>query len=82
MVPGELPGANVPPLLIVVAPTVPVPASMAPLFTVTGELAIEPFTISVPALTAVAPEYVLMPDSVSVPVPIFVRPPVPDMAPE
>ena len=55
---------------------------MAPLFTVTGELAIEPFTISVPALTAVAPEYVLMPDSVSVPVPIFVRPPVPDMAPE
>jgi len=28
---------------------------MAPAFTVTAELAIEPFTISVPALTVVAP---------------------------
>ena len=44
MVPGELPGANMPPLVIVVAPTVPVPASKAPAFTVTAELAIEPFT--------------------------------------
>ena len=56
MVPDELPGANVPPLMIVVAPTVPVPASVAPDFTVTAELAIDPFTISVPALIAVAPE--------------------------
>ena len=55
MVPGELPGAKVPPLLIVVAPTVPVPPSVAPLLTVTAELAIEPFTDSVPALTVVAP---------------------------
>ena len=55
MVPGELPGAKVAPLLMVVAPTVPVPASMAPLFTVTAELAIAPFTMSVPALTVVAP---------------------------
>ncbi len=56
IVPGELPGAKVPPLKIVVAPTVPMPASVAPLFTVTAELAIAPFTMSVPALTAVAPE--------------------------
>jgi hypothetical protein len=56
MVPGELPGANVPPLMMVVAPTVPMPESMAPAFTVTAELAIEPLTISVPALTVVVPE--------------------------
>src|SRR5262245_64402350 len=37
---------------------------------------------SVPALTAVAPEYVPAPDSVRLPVPILVRPPVPAMAPE
>ena len=57
MLPGVLvgPGANMPPLKIVVAPTVPVPASSAPAFTVTAELAIEPFTISAPALTVVAP---------------------------
>jgi hypothetical protein len=46
---------KMPPVLIVVAPTVPVPASMAPLLTVTAELAIEPLTTSVPALTVVAP---------------------------
>jgi hypothetical protein len=45
-----------PPLMIVRPPTVPVPLSVAPEFTVTAELAIEPFTVSVPALTAVAPE--------------------------
>jgi hypothetical protein len=45
-----------PPLLMVVEPTVPPPASSAPEFTVTAELAIEPVTSSVPALTAVAPE--------------------------
>ena len=55
MVPGELPGANVPPLKIVVGPTVPVPASIAPAFTATAEFAIEPFTISVPAATVVGP---------------------------
>ena len=41
-IPGEVPGASVPPLLTVtVLPTVPVPPSVPPLFTVTGE-AIEP----------------------------------------
>ena len=54
-VPPAAPGAKVPPLLIVVAPTVPVPARMAPLLTVTAELAIEPFTTSAPALTVVGP---------------------------
>ena len=53
--PGELPGANVAPLLIVSPPTVPAPESMAPAFTVTAELAIEPFTVSVPAATVVGP---------------------------
>ena len=53
--PGELPGANVAPLMIMVAPTVPVPESVAPEFTVTAELAIEPFTVSVPAATVVGP---------------------------
>jgi hypothetical protein len=36
---------------------------------------------SVPALTAVAPEYVPAPDSVSVPMPILVSDPVPLIAP-
>jgi hypothetical protein len=38
MVPGvpAAPGAKTPPLLMVVAPTVPVPANMAPEFTVTA----------------------------------------------
>ena len=44
-----------PPLRIVVAPTVPVPVSAAPAPTVTAEFAIEPFTTSVPALTVVGP---------------------------
>ena len=60
-------------------------SSVAPEATVNALLCAKAFAApacSVPALTAVAPEYVLMPDSVSVPVPIFVRPPVPDMAPE
>ena len=57
MVPGVpvAPGAKMPPLAMVVAPTVPVPASMAPAPTVTAELAIEPLTTSVPALTNVGP---------------------------
>jgi hypothetical protein len=57
-------------------------ASVAPEFTVTAELAVEPFTNSVPALTLVAPEYVFVPVSVSIPAPILVRPPLPDSAPE
>ena len=50
------PGAKMPPLITVVAPTVPVPESMPPLLTVVRtELAIEPLTASVPALIAVPP---------------------------
>ena len=49
------PGANVPPLLTVIAPTLPLPASSAPLLTAAAELAIEPSTTSAPALTVVAP---------------------------
>ncbi|MGC1561825.1 MAG: hypothetical protein WA820_18520 [Bradyrhizobium sp.] len=40
-----------PPLITVVAPTVPVPDSMPPLLTVIVELTIEPLTARLPALT-------------------------------
>jgi hypothetical protein len=51
-----LPGASVPPLAIVVLPTVPVPVSVAPALTVVMlDEAIEPFTASVPALIDVPP---------------------------
>ena len=54
-VPIELPGDSVPPLMVVL-PTVPVPPSVPPAFTVVvGEAAIEPFTSSVPPLTMVLP---------------------------
>src|SRR5262245_7891751 len=57
------------------------PASVAPEFTVTAELAIEPFTKSVPALIVVAPEYVSVPVRVRAPLPILVSPPVPAIVP-
>ena len=45
-----------PPLLIWVLPTVPVPISVPPLLTVVRlDVAIEPSTSSVPRLTVVAP---------------------------
>src|SRR5262249_53391077 len=77
MVPGELPGAKVPPLMIVVAPTVPVPASVPPLLTVMVELAIEPFTISMPALTVQGIAAELVPVSVQVLAPVFWNAPKP-----
>jgi hypothetical protein len=53
---AALPGANVPPLVIVVGPAIPVPESVPPELTVTpDELAIEPSTSSLPALMVVAP---------------------------
>ena len=55
MVPGLLPGASVPPARITTAPVVPWPPSVAPLCTSTAEPAIDPSTISVPALTLVPP---------------------------
>ena len=56
-----LPGATVAPLCKVVAPTVPLPASVAPLATATAEWASEPLTASVPAATVVGPDSVPMP---------------------
>ena len=50
-VPTELPGDSAPPGRMVVGPTVPLPPSVPPKLTNTGEDAIEPFTLSVPALT-------------------------------
>jgi hypothetical protein len=82
IVPGELPGAKMPPPLIWVLPTVPVPASVPPEFTVTAELAIEPFTISVPALTVQGITAELVPVSVQVLVPpLPPAPPVPPPSP-
>ena len=53
-VPIELPGESVP--AIVVVGSVPVPPTVAPAFTVSPlDVAIEPFTSSVPAATVVAP---------------------------
>ena len=85
MVPGvaDGPGAKMPSLATSMDPTVPVPASVPPLLTVVRtESAIEPFTMSVPASTVVAPVYVLMPDRVSVPLPVLTsEPPVPPFTP-
>src|SRR4051812_34705474 len=81
MVPMELPGDSVPPL-IVVLPSVPVPPSVAPLLiVVSDDVTIEPFTISVPALTVVAPKYVFVPESVNAPVPDLVKLPLPLITP-
>jgi hypothetical protein len=50
------PGTRKPPVLMAVGPTVPLPLSAAPLFTVVRlDDAIEPFTISAPEFTVVAP---------------------------
>jgi hypothetical protein len=56
-VPGmPAPGAKMPPLLMSVFPTVPMPPSAPPIFTrVRLELVIEPLTIRVPPLTSVVP---------------------------
>src|ERR1700730_6944972 len=50
------PGTRKPPVLTTVKPTVPLPRSAAPLFTVVRlDDAIEPFTINPPPLIVVAP---------------------------
>ena len=54
-VPIELPGATVEPDWAVKAPTVPVPLSEAPVWTVTAESASEPVTLRRPAVTVVPP---------------------------
>ena len=53
-VPIELPGASVPPLMVVL-PMMPVPPMVPPALTVSAELTIEPFTDSVPPSTVVEP---------------------------
>jgi hypothetical protein len=55
MAPTEAPGDSVPPTMTV-GPTVPLPPSVPLAFTVVRlDVAIEPFTSSVPAFTVVAP---------------------------
>jgi len=77
--PGLLPGLTVP--APPRAPTAPLPARLAPLPTVTTLPAIDPLTVSCPALTVVAPVMLFDPVTVSVPPPVFSRVPVPDIAP-
>ena len=69
--PGLLPGAIVAPLLIVTSPSVPLPPSVPPLFTVVVLAARLPLTRSWPTLIAVAPVKLLLPVSVVVPVPMW-----------
>jgi len=69
-----LPGAKMPPLAIVVLPTVPMPVSAPPAFTVVRlDDAMEPSTCRKPPLTIVVPVYVFVPERISVPVPVFSR---------
>ena len=75
------PGAAVPPVFTIRPPTLPVPPSVPPLFTVTVELPMEPFTANVPAFTRVGPEYVLVPLRLSCPDPSLTTPPVPLITP-
>ncbi|OQC55628.1 MAG: hypothetical protein BWX54_01864 [Verrucomicrobia bacterium ADurb.Bin018] len=79
-VPAVLPGLMVP-ASDEIGPTVPAPASVAPLFTVIAELPSAPLTSSVPALTVVPPLMVLLPVSVNVPAPCLVSVPVPLITP-
>ena len=74
--PGLFPTASVP--LMTAAPTVPDPERVAPLLTVV-RLLVEmlPLMTSVPPATVVAPEKLLVLDSVRVPAPFLVMPPVP-----
>ena len=77
---GLLPGEIVPPLLIVTSPSVPLPPSVPPLFTVVVPEARLPLTRSLPALIAVAPVKVLLPVSVVVPVPMWFNARLPVMS--
>ena len=70
------------PPLIVIEGSVPVPPSVPPEFTVTPlEDAIEPFTISAPALTVVGPVKVLAPVRTVTPLPFCWNAPLPEIAP-
>jgi hypothetical protein len=65
------PGAKLPPLLIWVAPTVPLPASVPPAFTVMVALAMVPFTAKVPALIVQGSAAAFVPVKVQVLLPVF-----------
>ncbi len=53
--PGEFPGLILPPLLMVVAPPVPLPESVPPELTAIALPELEPFSARVPSLMVVAP---------------------------
>ena len=69
-----------PPLLIVTSPSVPLPPSVAPLFTVVVLEARLPLTRSLPALIVVASVKLLFPVSVVVPVPMWLSDRLPVMS--
>ena len=58
---------------MVVLPTVPLPPSVPPAFTVMFEFAIEPSTDKVPALTVQGSAAALVPVSVQIEVPILLN---------
>src|SRR5258708_2989936 len=68
-----LAGMKVPPLLIVVAPTVPVAVSVPPVFTVMVALAKVPLTLSVPPLMVQGIAAALVPVNVQVDAPILLK---------
>src|SRR3954469_11532915 len=78
--PIELPGASAAPALIAVLPTVPLPPSVPPEFTVRFDDAIDPSTESVPPPRVLAPVYVLVPVRTVVPLKLSV--PAPLITPE
>jgi hypothetical protein len=71
IVPIELPGDSVPPALICVLPTVPVPPRVPPPFTVMVELVIVPSANNVPALMVHGNTAVLVPVKAQVLLPVF-----------
>ena len=68
-----LPGSSVPPLAIVVLPTVPLPPRMPPALTVMLALASVPLTSRVPPLTVQGIAVALVPVSVQVDPPILLK---------
>ena len=79
MVPMELPGASVPPLITRPPLIVPPPLN-APPFTVTG-LDRVPFTTRPPEFTTVEPGKRLLLLRTMVPVPVLINAPVPKISP-
>ena len=81
-VPGLVPGESVAPVVMATAPTVPEPASVAPLETESVPPRL-PLALSVPAETVVVPaKPLLFPERVVSPLPACTTAPAPEIVPE